>query len=218
MGEIEGFLKINSGNGFGNGYGYGFGNGFGSGDGSGFGFGDGSGFGFGDGFGDGSGDGSGDGNGSGSGIKSFCGKKIYLIDCVQTIIESVRNNIARGYILQKDLTLTPCYVVKGNNQFAHGRTLHEAFEALQDKLYDDSTEEERLSKFREHFTDFGKKYPAKELFTWHHILTGSCKTGRESFCKDNGIDIENDTFTIYEFIELTKNSYKGEIIRELSEE
>lgn len=187
MGEIEEFLKVNSGYGYGYGYGYG------------------------------SGDGDGDGSGDGDGIKSFCGKKVYLIDDVQTIIDSVRNNIARSYILQNDLTLTPCYVVKENNLFAHGRTLHEAFESLQEKLYDDSTEEERLAKFREHFTDFGKKYPAKELFTWHHILTGSCKTGRESFCKDKGIDIENDTFTIYEFIELTKNSYKGDIIQKLND-
>ena len=203
MGEIEEFLKINSG------YGYGYGSGFGNGNGEGYGYGFG--------FGNGNCFGSGFGYGNGDGIKSFCGKKVYLIDNVQTIIEYVRNNIARGYILQNDLTLTPCYVVKGNNQFAHGRTLHEAFEALQEKLYDDSTEEERLFKFREHFTDFGKKYPAKELFTWHHILTGSCKAGRESFCKDNGIDIENDTYTIYEFIELTKNSYKGAIIRKLND-
>ena len=203
MGEIEEFLKINSG------YGYGYGSGFGNGNGEGYGYGFG--------YGNGNCFGSGFGYGNGDGIKSFCGKKVYLIDNVQTIIEYVRNNIARGYILQNDLTLTPCYVVKGNNQFAHGRTLHEAFEALQEKLYDDSTEEERLFKFREHFTDFGKKYPAKELFTWHHILTGSCKAGRESFCKDNGIDIENDTYTIYEFIELTKNSYKGAIIRKLND-
>ena len=205
MGEIEEFLKVNSGFGFGSGSGYGdgSGSGYGDGSGSGYGYGDGSGYGHDHGYSD--------------GIKSFCGKKVYLIDDVQTIIEYVRNNIARGYILRNDLTLIPCYVVKGNNQFAHGRTIHEAFEALQEKLYDDSTEEERIQKFREHFTDFGKKYPAKDLFTWHHILTGSCKTGRESFCKDNGIDIENDTFTIYEFIELTKNSYKGDIIKKLND-
>ena len=155
------------------------------------------------------------GDGYGDGIKSFCGKEVYLIDDVQTIIESVRGNIAKGYILQSDLTLTPCHVVKENGEFAHGNTLREAFEALQEKLYDDSTEEERLDKFREHFTDFSKKYPARELFVWHHILTGSCKAGRESFCRDNGINIDKDTFTIHEFISLTENSYGGETIRKL---
>ena len=95
--------------------------------------------------------------------------------------------------------------------------LREAFEALQEKLYDDSTEEERLQKFREHFPDFSKEYPAKELFVWHHVLTGSCKAGRESFCRDNGINIDKDTFTIHEFISLTKNSYGGETIKKLIE-
>ena len=195
MGEIEEFLK--------NGYGYGSG------------YGNGSGYGDGNGSGDGSGSGSGSGDGDGDGIKSFCGKEVYLIDDMQTIIESVRGNIAKGYILLSDLTLTPCHVVKENGKFAHGDTLREAFEALQEKLYDDSTEEERLQKFREHFPDFSKEYPAKELFVWHHVLTGSCKAGREAFCRDNGIDIENDTFTIHEFVALTRNSYGGETIKKL---
>ncbi len=213
MGEIEEFLK--NGDGSGSGSGSGSGNGNGSGFGNGDGFGDGYGSGFGDGFGNGYGSGFGDGFGNGYGIKSFCGKEVYLIDDMQTIIESVRGNIAKGYILQSDLTLTPCHVVKENGKFAHGNTLREAFEALQEKLYDDSTEEQRLQKFREHFPDFSKEYPAKELFVWHHVLTGSCKAGRESFCRDNGINIDKDTFTIHEFISLTKNSYGGKTIKKL---
>ena len=225
MGEIEEFLKNGDGSGSGYGYGDGSGSGYGYGYGSGYGYGDGSGsgsgygYGYGDGYGSGygygDGDGDGYGDGYGDGIKSFCGKEVYLIDGMQTIIESVRGNIAHGYILQSDLTLTPCHVVKENGKFAHGNTLREAFEALQEKLYDDSTEEQRLQKFREHFPDFSAKYPARELFTWHHVLTGSCKAGRESFCRDNGIDIENDTFTIHEFVALTRNSYGGETIKKL---
>lgn len=162
--------------------------------------------------------GNGYGYGNGNGIKTFCGKKVYVIDDVQTIIELVRGNIAKGYILQSDLTLTPCHVVKEYGKFAHGDTLREAFEALQKKLYDDSTEEERLQKFREHFPDLSAKYSASELFTWHHVLTGSCKAGRESFCRDNGIDIDKDSFTIHEFVALTRNSYGGEIIKKLIED
>ncbi len=221
MGEIEEFLKVGYGYGDGDGSDYGYGDGDGSdyGDGDGYGsdYGDGDGYGSGYGYGYGydSGSGYGDGDGSGYGIKSFCGKKVHIIDDMQTIIESVRGNIAKGYILQSDLTLTPCHVVKENGKFAHGGTLREAFEALQEKLYDDSTEEERLRKFREHFPDFSAKYPARELFTWHHVLTGSCKAGREAFCRDNGIDIGKDTFTIHEFVALTRNSYGGETIKKL---
>lgn len=202
-----------SGSGSGSGYGYGYGDG----DGSGYGYGYGSGYGSGYGYGDSNGDGNGDGYGYGSGygVKSINGNPIYVVDNIPTIITNVKGNIAKGFILDSDLSLTPCFIVKENNQFSHGNTLHEAFESLQEKLYDDSTEEERIFKFKEHFSDFSKKYSAKDLFIWHHILTGSCKFGREIFCKDRNIDINKDEFTIYEFIDLTKDSYMGEIIKKL---
>ena len=216
--RIKQFLSIGSGSGSGSGFGFGSGSGFGfgDGDGDGSGFGSGCGFGSGSGFGFGYGYGSGCGFGSGDGIKSINGNSIYVVDNIPTIITNVKGNIAEGFILQSDLSLTPCFIAKENNQFSHGNTLHEAFESLREKLYDDSTEEERILKFKEHFSDFSKKYSAKDLFIWHHVLTGSCKAGREAFCKDKGIDVGNDRFTVYEFIELTKNSYGGEIIRKLS--
>lgn len=213
--RIKQFLNI--GYGYGSGYGYGDGSGYGYGDGygsgSGYGYGSGSGSGYGYGYGDG--DGYGYGDGSGSGVKSINGNPIYVVDNIPTIITNVKGNIAKGFILDSDLSLTPCFIVKENNQFSHGNTLHEAFESLQEKLYDDSTEEERIFKFKEHFSDFSKKYSAKDLFIWHHILTGSCKFGREIFCKDRNIDINKDEFTIYEFIDLTKDSYMSEIIKKL---
>lgn len=200
------------GSGCGYGYGCGYGSGSGCGDGCGYGYGYGSGYGCGCGYGYG----YGCGDGYGDGIKSINGNSIYVVDNIPTIITNVKGNIAKGFILQSDLSLTPCFIAKENNQFSHGNTLHEAFESLREKLYDDSTEEERILKFKEHFSDFSKKYSAKDLFIWHHVLTGSCKAGREAFCKDKGIDVDNDRFTVYEFIELTKNSYGGEIIRKLS--
>ena len=208
--RIKQFLSIGSGYG----YGYGSGSGYGYGDGSGSGYD--SGDGYGSGYGSGDGDGDGSGSGSGYGIKSINGNSIYVVDNIPTIITNVKGNIAKGFILQSVLSLTPCFIAKENNQISHGNTLHEAFESLREKLYDDSTEEERILKFKEHFSDFSRKYSAKDLFIWHHVLTGSCKAGREAFCKDKGIDVDNDRFTVYEFIELTKNSYGGEIIRKLS--
>ena len=200
---IKDFLSV--------GYSYSYGSGDGYGDGTGYGYGYGTGTGSGDGYGYGS------GTGSGSGIKNINGDTVYFIDGVQTIIKSVRGNIAKGYILQSDLTLTPCYVVKDSNQFAHGDTLHDAFNSLHEKIYSSETYEERLNRFKEKFTDFNVKYSAKELFSWHGILTGSCKAGRTAFCKDHDIDIDQDSFTIHEFIELTKNSYGGDIVNKLLE-
>lgn len=220
---IKEFLTFadHDGYGYGSGYGYGYGYGYGSGsgydDGYGDGYGDGSGYGDGDGYGSGSGygDGSGSGDGSGDGIQAVSKRPVYQIDGVQTILNHIHGDIAEGFILQSDLTLTPCYVVKENGVFAHGATMREAFDALQEKLYDDRTEEERLIAFKEHFPAFGKKYPAKELFAWHHVLTGSCKAGRLAFCLDKGIDLEKDTYSVVEFIRLTKDAYGGEMIRKL---
>ena len=148
-------------------------------------------------------------------MKSIGGKRIYQIDGVPTVITSARGGVATGFIVQSDLTLTPCYIVKENNRFAHGENLHEAYNDLMEKLYDDSSEEERLEKFREHFPDFSRKYPAEDLFVWHHVLTGSCRAGREAFCRDRGINIKNNEYTVYEFIEITKDAYGGDIIRKL---
>ena len=204
-----------SGSGYGDGYGSGSGSGSGYGDGYGSGSGSGSGYGDGYGYGDGSGSGSGSGSGYGDGIKTFNGDKVYIIDDIPTIIKHIHDNVAKGYILNDDFTLTKTFVAKENGKFAHGETLHDAFASLQEKLYDDSTEEERIEAFKKHFPDFTKKVSAKELFYWHHVLTGSCKQGRLSFCINKGIDIEKDSFTIYEFIELTKESYNGDIIKKL---
>ena len=206
--------------GCGDGYGYGDGDGSGYGDGSGDGYGDGSGSGYGDGSGDGYGYGYGDGSGSGYGdgdgygIKGLNGDKVYVIDDVQTIIKSVHDNIAQGFILNNDLTLHPCYIVKEQNKFAHGDTLHDAFMSLQEKLYDDSTEEERIEAFREKFPDYDTPYPNRDLFAYHHVLTGSCRMGRESFCKDKGISL-NDSTTVRQFVLLTKDSYGSSTICKL---
>ena len=225
--QIKLFLSSGYGYGYGSGSGYGDGSGYGSGYGSGSGSGSGdgsgsgsgsvSGYGSGYGYGSGSGDGDGSGYGSGygDGIKTFNGDKVYIIDDIPTIIKHIHDNVAKGYILNDDFTLTKTFVAKENGKFAHGETLHDAFASLQEKLYDDSTEEERIEAFKKHFPDFTKKVSAKELFYWHHVLTGSCEQGRLSFCINKGIDIEKDSFTIYEFIELTKESYNGDIIKKL---
>lgn len=72
--------------------------------------GDGSGSGFG--FGSGSGSGDGDGYGYGFGVKSINGNPIYVVDNIPTIITNVKGNIAKGFILHTDLSLTPCFIVK----------------------------------------------------------------------------------------------------------
>lgn len=220
--KIKKFLAIDIGfgAGFGSGSGFGDGDGDGSGYGSGSGsdycYGDGDGYGDGDcdGYGYGSGDGSGYGSAYGDNIKVFNGDKVYLVDDIQTIFISIRGNVAKGYILQSDLQLKPCFIVKENNQYAHGDTLRDAFTSLQEKLYDDSTEEERIEAFKKKFPEYDVKYDNGDLFTYHHVLTGSCRMGRESFVSDRGLSLDGKT-SIREFVELTKNAYGGDIIKKL---
>ena len=222
--KIKKFLAVDVG--YGDGYGSGdgsgsgdvsgYGDGSGDGDGYGNGSGDGYGYGYGSGSGDGSGDGSGSGYGSGSGdgIKVFNGDNVYLVDNILTIFISIHGNVAKGYILQSDLQLKPCFIVKENNKFAHGDTIRDAFNSLQEKLYDDSTEEERIEAFKKKFPEYDVKYDNGDLFTYHHVLTGSCRMGRESFVSDRGLSLDGKT-SIREFVELTKNAYGGDIIKKL---
>ena len=75
--------------------------------------------------------------------------------------------------------------------------------------------DEAIEKFFEHFTDLSAKYPAKDFFEWHHYLTGSCEMGRKAFVQDGGYDIEHDTFTVQEFIDITRNAYGRDVILQL---
>ena len=197
MEKLKKFLEIGSGSGYGSGSGsgYGYGSGYGSG------------------YGDGSGDGYGDGYGDG--IITFNGNKVYYIDGVPTVIEKVHLNLAKAYIVNKDLTTETCFVAKGNNKFAHGATKEEARKAIQDKIFEDMDTDEKIEMFIKKFKP-DVKYPAKSFYEWHHKLTGSCEFGRNAFVKYHNIDM-NGEYTVSEFIEYTKGAYGGYIIRRIAE-
>ena len=181
------------------------------------GYGDGSGYGSGYGYGsgDGDGDGYGSGYGDGDGIKSINGFPVCLIDDIYTVVYQLHGDIAKGAILNKDLSLEPCYVVKRDGVFAHGVTLHEAQEALISKLFDTLPESERIDAFCDEFKNLDAVYPVRTFFEWHHRLTGSCEAGRRAFAKDHALDIENGTMSVREFLNLTKDAYGGSTIRKV---
>ncbi len=203
-------MSTGSGSGCGRGSGFGSGDGYGcgSGDGYGYGCGDGSGFGY----------GSGDGSGSGdlTAIYSINGERGWNVDGVPTVLRRIQGNVAKGAILRDDLSLSPCYAVKQEGKFAHGETLRAAMEALRDKLFEDMPEEERIAEFLKTHKA-GVKYPNADLYNWHHRLTGSCDMGRREFAKSHGVDVENGSMTVEEFIALTRNAYGGDVIRRVEE-
>ena len=169
--------------------------------------------------GSGSGDGLGSGYGSGSGygVSEYNGRKVYMIDGIATIIDIVhaRGEVAKGRILKRNLTTVPCYIVKQDGLFAHGKTLREAMNALREKLFENMPEEERIDQFVKAHA-WGEKYSSKDFYDWHHRLTGSCEMGRQSFAQSHGYSLtEEELLTVEEFIELTKDSYGGSVIRKL---
>lgn len=159
--------------------------------------------------------GSGSGSGSGDGIESVNGKHIHRIDGIPTIIDSIRGDVAKGRIFRPDFTFSLCFIVKRNGFFAHGETLRDAMDALDKKLFQDMSEDDRIDAFLAAHPDLNSIYPNADFFLWHNKLTGSCETGRKAFAEDYGIDIKTGSMTVVDFIDLTKDAYGGHIIKAL---
>ena len=202
--DIERFLAVGSGDGYG----------YGSGDGSGYGYGSGSGDGSGSGYGSGSGDGYGDGYGSGDGVKEFNGRKVYDIDSVPTLIFAVKGDAARGATLQKDISLKDCWIAKRGNFFAHGDTLHEAVEAVEAKWRENRPLDERIAEFMKTHPALDEEYG--DLFEWHHVLTGSCEFGRRQWCEEHGYK-PTDSITLRTFLTETAGDYGDGVIRQVAQ-
>ena len=192
--EVVRFLSIQC---YSYGYSYGYGDGHGHGDGSGAG----------DGYGDGSGDGD---------ISTYEGNIVDYIDEVPTIITRIHNNIAKGYVIKRDMTLEACYVAKAGYSFAHGETLKDAIADAEAKEIERMPVEELIDKFIEKFGSLNSEHTGKEFYDWHHILTGSCRMGRDKFCMDNDIDLDKK-YTVRYFLSITNNAYGGSVINKILE-
>lgn len=244
---IKKFLSVSYGYGSGSGYDYSYDDDYGYGDGACYDFGKGYGFGSGEGTYNGLGFGRGPGSvcsyddilcsgsssgygyvnsyvsnfgscdGYGHGIKEFNYQKVYIIDNVPTLINSVHGNYAIGKILNNNLTTTPCFIVKVENFFAHGETLKQALDDAQKKYKYNKPVEERIAYFIKQYPSLDSIAEHSDLYHWHNILTGSCTFGRDIFAIEHNIDKNNGTMTIREFINLTRNAYGGNIIKRLEE-
>ncbi|MBE6234739.1 MAG: hypothetical protein E7112_00720 [Bacteroidales bacterium] len=85
---------------------------------------------------------------------------------------------------------------------------------IQDIMMQKATKRSRLEAFANshNMTD---RYPIKELSRWHMLMTKSCASGREAFAQRKGLDLENGTLTVPEFIELVKRDWGSEEIEKL---
>ena len=200
--KIERFLSVGSGDG--SGYGSGYGDGYGDGDGSG------------SGYGDGYGSGSGYGDGYGDGLKRYNDDDVYYIDEVPTIIKSVKGNYARGYIINRDLTIKSCYVARVDNSFAHGETLKDAVRDAENKALEGMPTEVRIDRFVAEFPTLTEQHTGKMFYDWHHILTGSCAMGRNEFCKAHNVQMDA-MYSVGYFLSLVADSYGKDIIKQVRE-
>lgn len=210
---IEAFLRQKL-NGDGSGDGSSYGESFGYGFGYGFSYG----YGYGSGYGDGSGDGSGDcyGDCYGDGLKEYNGQLVWYIDDVPTLIDSVHGDHARGFIINRDLTISPCYIARVENSFAHGDTLRQAVRDAVAKEMEKAPLEERIARFVAEYPDPDASVPFRTLYDWHHILTGSCMMGRDQFTREHDLDTDAD-YTPRYFIGITSNAYGKEAIKALAD-
>lgn len=233
--KIQTFLDTNHdygdstvfGDGSGNSIGFGAGNGFGTGFGyghdtsrfssidNGYGNGCGLGNGYSHGCGNGCGYGENNSHGNGNGIKEYEGYLVYDIDRIPTIIKSLHGNIAQGFISKHNRFTVPCYVVRVGNYFAHGFTAKEALRDAQAKYEHNKPIKERIEDFMDIYPSLDSTVQNSDLYIWHNVLTGSCAFGRQQFAKRHEIDINNGSMSVKEFIILTQNSYRGEIIKQL---
>ncbi len=136
-----------------------------------------------------------------------------MIDDMPTLIFEVRGNYAKGAILKSDLTAQPCFIAKVGNSFAHGETLKEAVADATAKDMEQRPLSDRIALMKEQMPDADTEAPFDVLYNWHHVLTGSCRAGRDAFCLKKGIDREA-SYTVRYFLNLTKDAYGREAIRE----
>ena len=150
-------------------------------------------------------------------MKSVCGKRVYSIDNVPTLISSVHNMYAKGHILNSDLSLTPTYVARIGDSFAHGATLREARRDAEAKDMESRPVEERIAAFVKAHPFLDALIDGRDLYDWHHILTGSCRAGRDAWCRDNGLNPATAKMSVEEFCRRACNAYGGEVIRLLAD-
>jgi hypothetical protein len=143
----------------------------------------------------------GHGNGNGKGVAEIEGYKVYEVEDVNIVITDIRGNVAQGFELFENTNFIPCFIVKENGRFGHGKTLFEARADLKEKLFTYFNATEYIVAFIEKFPEYDTRYSVADLLLYHNAWTeGSCRRmGFEYFCKKYGLNFDG-TITVCEFI------------------
>jgi hypothetical protein len=128
-----------------------------------------------------------------------------MVDEVDTLIDSVKGNVARGHIVNSDFSLSKTFIAKVGGSFAHGETIEKAMSDATRKHLEDASTEERVDEFLKQF-DGAADYSAEELMEGYRLLSGACEQGCLSFMKNKSI-IAADRFTLTQFVDIVLGAY-----------
>jgi len=90
-------------------------------------------------------------------------------------------------------------------------------QSAQEKYDENIPIEERIADTISKYPTLDTKVSHKELYGLHHTLTGSCKFGRDEFARAHNLDPDKGEMTMREFINLTKNAFGGDVIKQLEQ-
>jgi len=151
-------------------------------------------------------------------LKTYKGQRIYEIDGIPCVFKSINKSLLFAKVAvinSKDLSSSLQFVFKFNNFFAHGGSLKQAKSDAEAKYYSQLDFPARIKEFNSTFKQ-GVKYNAQLFYNWHTTLTGSCSSGKARWVKERGFDLKSK-ITIEEFVNLTKDSYGGNVIKQLKD-
>ena len=103
--------------------------------------------------------------------------------------------------------LPKAYIAEKDGLFAHGETIKKAVQDVEFKFRQENLD----------ITSLVEEIKAKGFLTKedYRLLTGACELGVKHFLREKGIT--GDRLSIKEVLELTKDAYGGETVRELLE-
>lgn len=163
---------------------------------------------------DGSGSENGDGNGHvdherlRSNIESFNGFPVHNIDGKDIIIYSVYGNYAKCGIINSDFSIKKCFIAKQGNYFAYSDTLEQALFYANNECSVNSPLHKIIKQLNKKYPDrYNTKVPIRELFLWHHIITGASFDWQKEYCKHFNIDYYNDEYTVDYFFKMIQYAY-----------
>ena len=151
--------------------------------------------------------GSGYGRGDGSKIKGY-----FVVD---GILCKLLNQKRGSYKVETFPQRKICYLADYQGEIAHGDTLREAQEEARRKYFSGLTFKENKKRFLQEF-EKKRKLSGKALYEWHGVLTGSCRFGRDRFCEQHNIDLRKK-YTLKEFVDIVKDDFGGNKIKQLLE-